>query len=83
MNRIVDGEGTMEDLEHIRALCHAMIDLPNCEFAMTSSRPVLTAITCFEDEFRAHIERHECPAGVCKALIEYQRRQAVRQRRKP
>lgn len=82
MDKIVQGEGTMEDLEHIRALCHAMIDLPNCEFAMTSSRPVLSAITFFEDEFRAHIEGHECPAGVCKALVEYQRKQAVRQRRK-
>ena len=82
MDKIVQGEGTMEDLEHIRALCDAMISLPNCEFAMTSSRPVLSAITCFEDEFRAHIEGHECPAGVCKALVEYQRKQAVRQRRK-
>jgi (2Fe-2S) ferredoxin len=82
MDKIVQGEGTMEDLEHIRALCDAMISLPNCEFAMTSSRPVLSAITSFEDEFLAHIEGHECPAGVCKALVEYQRKQAVRKRQK-
>jgi (2Fe-2S) ferredoxin len=82
MDKIVEGEGTLEDLEHIRALCHAMISLPNCEFAMTSSRPVLSAVTSFEDEFLAHIEGHQCPAGVCKALVEYQRKQAVRKRHK-
>jgi Pyruvate/2-oxoacid:ferredoxin oxidoreductase delta subunit len=25
----------------------------------------------FEDEYRAHIEEHRCPAGVCKALVSY------------
>ena len=59
-----------------------MITLPHCEFAMTSSRPALSAITYYEDEFLAHIERRECPAGVCKALIEYQRKLVLRQRRK-
>jgi (2Fe-2S) ferredoxin len=82
IDRIVGGEGTKEDLEHIRALCDTMINLPNCEFAMTSSRPVLSAITYFEDEFLAHIERRECPAGVCKALLEHQRKEALKQRRK-
>ena len=25
----------------------------------------------FPDEYRAHIEDHKCPAGVCKELIQY------------
>ena len=82
MDRIIEGQGTLEDLEHIRSLCQTMISLPHCEFAMTSSRPALSAITYFEDEFLAHIERRECPAGVCPALIEYQRKQALKERRK-
>lgn len=82
IDKIVGGEGTHEDLEHIRALCDTMINLPNCEFAMTSSRPVLSAITFFEDEFLAHIDRGECPAGVCQALVEKKRKQALRERRK-
>ena len=28
----------------------------------------------FEDEFRAHIERKECPAGVCRELAELQQK---------
>jgi NADH:ubiquinone oxidoreductase subunit F (NADH-binding) len=80
MQRIVDGTGTAEDLEQIKSLCKTMIDTPHCEFAMTSSRPVLSAITYFADEFTAHIERQECPAGVCKNLVEIQRKRAIRER---
>jgi (2Fe-2S) ferredoxin len=82
IDRIVDGEGTRDDLEQIRTLCQTMITLPHCEFAMFSSRPALSALTYFEDEFLAHIERRECPAGVCKALVEHQRKLAMRQRRR-
>jgi (2Fe-2S) ferredoxin len=80
IEKIVGGGGTMEDLEQVRSLCKTMLDTPLCEFAMTSSRPVLSAITHFEDEFKAHVERQECPAGVCKALVEIQRKRAVRDR---
>ncbi len=79
---MVSGKGTMEDLEQVRSLCQAMLDTPLCEFAMTSSRPVLSAVTHFEDEFRAHIERQECPAGVCADLVEIQRKRAIRERLK-
>jgi len=82
IDRIVASEGTMEDLDQVRSLCETMITLPHCEFAMTSSRPALSAITYFEDEFLAHIIQRECPAGVCKALVEHQRKLALRQRRK-
>ncbi|NLI83112.1 MAG: hypothetical protein GX443_15720 [Deltaproteobacteria bacterium] len=82
MEKIVTGRGTENDLLQIRELCHAMIAIPHCEFAMTSSRPVLSAVTHFEDEFRAHIEEKRCPAGVCKELMEYQRKQAMRRRKK-
>jgi (2Fe-2S) ferredoxin len=82
MERMVSGKGTMDDLEQVRSLCQAMMDTPLCEFAMTSSRPVLSAVTHFEDEFRAHIERQECPAGVCADLVEIQRKRAIRERLK-
>lgn len=82
IHKIVTGSGTEDDLGQIRELCQAMIEIPNCEFAMTSSRPVLSAITYFEDEFKAHIEQKECPAGVCKELIEFQKKEAMKRKRK-
>jgi (2Fe-2S) ferredoxin len=65
VDRIVSGEGSDQDLEQIEILCQAMIAAPYCDFAVTSSRPVLSAITYFRDEFNAHVERRECPARVC------------------
>jgi len=86
MERIVVGQGTEQDMEQIRILCQTMIDAPHCDFAVTSSRPVLSAMTHFEDEFKAHIERKECQAGVCKELVELQkkaeRRQKLQQKKK-
>ncbi len=80
MERVVSGNGTLPDMEQIRILCATMRETPHCEFAVTSSRPVLSALTYFEDEFLAHIEGKECPAGVCRELVELQRKKAVRQR---
>jgi (2Fe-2S) ferredoxin len=82
IDRIVVGQGSLEDLEQLRALCLSMITLPHCEFAMTSTRPALSALTYFEDEFLAHIERHQCPAGVCKDLVAMQRKEERRRRPK-
>lgn len=79
MERIVSGSGTLDDLEQIKLLCHTMINASHCEFAMTSSRPVLSAVTYFEDEFLAHIERQECAAGVCEKLVAIQKKKATRE----
>ncbi len=82
MQKIIEGKGTLQDLEQIRILCQTMIDAPHCDFAVTSSRPILSAVTHFEDEFRAHIERQECPAGVCQELVAIQKKLAQRAKRK-
>jgi (2Fe-2S) ferredoxin len=80
LGRIVEGAGTMEDLEQLKVLGHTMIYAAHCQFAMASTRPVLSAVSFFEDEFLAHIERQECPAGVCRTLVEIQRKKAFRER---
>lgn len=83
LERIVGGRGTMEDLEQLGILCETMICAPHCEFAMTSTKPVLSAITYFRDEFLEHIEKKECRAGVCQALVEIQKKKAFRERMAP
>lgn len=80
IDRIVAGKGTNEDLEQIQSLCQTMLTTPNCDFAMASSKPVLSAMKYFPDEFKAHVEGQVCPAGVCKDLVEIQRKRAIRQR---
>jgi (2Fe-2S) ferredoxin len=80
LERIVAGKGTDRDLEDIQALCRTMKHTPHCAFAMTSSNPVLAAVTHFEEEFKAHIQRKECRAGVCKELVELQRKKEIREK---
>ena len=69
VGRIVTGNGSKDDLEQIKILCDTMIVAPYCEFAMASSRPVMTAVKCFRDEFVAHIDQKECAAGICQELL--------------
>lgn len=83
VHRIVVGNGTLEDLNQIRVLGEAMIQAAYCEFAMASTRPVMSAVTYFEDEFLAHIEDQRCPAGVCEELVAIQRKKAFRERMAP
>lgn len=68
LDRIISGSGDLDDLDFIQSLFVTMRDAPNCKFASAANQPVFSAVTFFEDEFRAHIERHRCPAGVCKEI---------------
>ncbi len=42
-----------------------------CGLGRTAANPVLSTLRHFQAEYEAHIDEHKCPAGVCKALIEY------------
>ncbi|NLJ28951.1 NADH-ubiquinone oxidoreductase-F iron-sulfur binding region domain-containing protein [Desulforhabdus amnigena] len=66
LERIVSGEGTTEDLAQVRTLCETMRDAPYCDFASTSSQPVLSAVTYFESEFRAVVKEVPPPAEPAK-----------------
>ncbi|MCK5686413.1 4Fe-4S binding protein, partial [bacterium] len=46
-------------------------DASLCQLGSTASNPVLSTIKYFRDEYIAHIRDKQCPAGVCKELIEY------------
>ena len=42
-----------------------------CGLGQTAPNPVLSTIRYFRDEYEAHIYEKRCPAGVCKALLNY------------
>ena len=71
VNRITDGKGEKGDIELLEELSETIIDTSLCALGKTAPNPVLSAIKYFEDEYKAHIEKKKCPAGVCKALITY------------
>lgn len=78
--RVVSGEAAVEELEEIRRLCRLMIDAPFCDFAAASSGPVLSALTHFEDEFRAHVQELRCLAGACERHLSVDREERLKQK---
>jgi NADP-reducing hydrogenase subunit HndC len=71
LERITQGKGTPEDVDLLREVGEVMQDCCLCALGTSAPNPVLSTIQYFSDEYEAHIKQHTCPAGVCKALIEF------------
>jgi NADH:ubiquinone oxidoreductase subunit F (NADH-binding)/NAD-dependent dihydropyrimidine dehydrogenase PreA subunit/(2Fe-2S) ferredoxin len=71
LTRITEGKGKPGDLDTIREIAAGMEAGSLCALGQLTPGPVMSALRYFEDEFRAHIEDHRCPALVCEALIAY------------
>ena len=68
LEKIVQGKGTMEDLDRLEELAVAVKDGSLCGLGKTAPNPVLSTLKYFKDEYIAHIKDKKCPAGVCTAL---------------
>ena len=71
LEKITEGNGTMDDIEKLRSLGHAIKDSALCGLGQTAPNPVLSTLDYFYDEYLAHIVDKKCPAGACKALAKY------------
>jgi NADH-quinone oxidoreductase subunit F len=71
LNRICEGDGEDGDLQKLIDLGNAVQDTSLCALGGSAANPLLTTIKYFEEEYLAHIDHKKCPAGVCRALIEY------------
>ena len=71
LNKITDGNGTMEDLARIEELADFIKSNSLCGLGQTAPNPVLSTLRYFRDEYIEHIQHKRCPAGVCKALLSY------------
>ncbi len=72
LNKITEGNGTMEDLDKINELAEFIKSNSLCGLGQTAPNPVLSTLRYFRDEYVEHIVHKRCPAGVCKALLNYQ-----------
>jgi NADH-quinone oxidoreductase subunit F len=72
LNRACEGQGREGDLQKLADLGNAVQDSSLCALGGSAANPLLTTIKYFKDEYVAHIREKRCPAGVCKALIEYE-----------
>ena len=71
LDRIVDGEGEMEDIDRLETLAKTIKDTALCGLGQTAPNPVLSTLRYFREEYEAHIKDKRCPAKSCKALIAY------------
>lgn len=72
LEKICDGKGEMEDLDRLESLAHYVKDNALCGLGQTAPNPILSTLHFFRDEYIAHIKDKKCPAGVCKALLNYE-----------
>ena len=71
LDKITKGQGTIEDLDKLEALCYYIKDNSLCGLGQTAPNPVLSTLRYFRDEYMAHIVDKRCPAGVCKDLLQF------------
>ena len=72
LDKITKGNGTDYDITRLINLGNVIKDTALCGLGQTSPNPVLATLNNFMDEYQAHIHDKKCPAGVCKALMQYE-----------
>ena len=70
LTRIVEGQGTLEDLQMLQEVAEWVKAASLCGLGQTAPNPVLSTLRYFRDEYEAHVSEKRCPAGVCRALIQ-------------
>ena len=68
---IVNGRGTMEQLDLLEELGHAITDTALCGLGKSAALPVLSTLRVFRDEYEEHVRDRKCRTGTCKALSSY------------
>jgi len=71
LERITQGKGKESDIANLESLAKNIKASALCGLGQTAPNPVLSTLRYFMDEYKAHIYDRKCPAGVCKALLEY------------
>ena len=71
LNKITDGNGTLEDIDKLEELCNYIKANSLCGLGQTAPNPVLATLNFFRDEYIAHVVDKKCPAGVCKNLLSF------------
>jgi NADH:ubiquinone oxidoreductase subunit F (NADH-binding) len=71
LEKITRGEADMEDLNKLEEIADTVKKGSLCGLGQTSPNPVLTTLKYFKEEYIEHVEKHRCPAAVCRDLVTY------------
>ncbi len=68
LDRIIDGEGTMEDLDNLQDLAGCVQKGSLCGLGKTAPNPVLSTMKYFKHEYLEHVQEQKCRTKQCKKL---------------
>ena len=71
LERIVNGQGKMEDLDTLEELAKMIQTMALCGLGKSAPLPVLSTLATFRDEYIEHIVDKKCRAKQCTALRRY------------
>ncbi|MEW6742478.1 MAG: NADH-ubiquinone oxidoreductase-F iron-sulfur binding region domain-containing protein [Planctomycetota bacterium] len=71
LERISGGAGSIEDVDRLGAVAHTVKDGSLCGLGQTAPNPVLTTLRYFHQEYVDHVQKKQCGAFVCNALMRY------------
>ena len=71
LEKIVSGEGQIEDLDTLQRAARTMSQTALCGLGQAASNPVASSLRYFKAEYEAHITEKYCQPGVCDDLFEY------------
>jgi bidirectional [NiFe] hydrogenase diaphorase subunit len=67
LSAIANMSATPQDMKMLEELCDLLKHTSLCGLGQSAPNPVVSTLRSFAEEYRAHIENHKCPAGVCGA----------------
>ena len=63
LDRVLEGEGTMEDLKLIETTAQAISDSADCAIGFEGAKLVLDGFRAFRDDYEAHVKSGMCTAN--------------------
>ncbi len=65
LTNISEGLGMPKDIEDLQNISKWLYEMSNCGLGQTAGSPIKDILNHFREEVDAHINKKECPAGVC------------------
>jgi NADH-quinone oxidoreductase subunit F len=70
LERISNGEGTLEDLDLLEEMGEVIQDSAFCGLGQTAPNPVMSTLRYFRDEYEEHILDNYCEASRCASMFD-------------
>jgi len=68
LERIVAGQGKVEDLDLLEELATMISDTALCGLGKSAALPVMSTLKLFREEYMEHVVDKKCKSGTCTAL---------------